>query len=184
METTGEGERRPDLRLSSIGVERFQRLRGKRGLRVGRADPGGTGASMETERPRDGVCCQREGGLHVSTHTFRRQGLPDAGSIHYPSFSVTKLLFCLVTLPSEARQDSQPPLQLWCGPVECYIEGAEKLCGIQLGRADLLSFLPLLQPGTQMKGVAAATLGYEVISQREDTGKKVKYQRMRSPVIQ
>ena len=51
-----EGKGRPDSRPSrGHWRERFPGPGKKRGPRVGRADPGGTGASMETERPRDGV---------------------------------------------------------------------------------------------------------------------------------
>lgn len=108
----------------------------------------------------------------MSTHTLR-QGPPNAGSIHYPSFSVTKLLFCSGHCPQKQDKIHSHPCSFGVGLLSKLWPAAEKCCVAFSwgGQISCPSFAAAWN-SDEKAGVAAAVLDYEVISQWKTQARK------------
>lgn len=140
---------------------------------------------METETTWRCVSCQHQGGLHMFTHTLRH-GPPDAGSIHYPSFLVTKLLFCSGHCPQKQDKIHSHPCSFGMGLLNKLWPVVEKCCVAFSwgGQSSCPSFLCCSLELRWEGWGCSSHIGLWGNLPMEDTGKKVKYQSMRSPLIQ
>ena len=107
------------------------------------------------------------------THTLR-QGPPDAGSIHYPSFLVTKLLFCSGHCPQKQDKIHSHPCSFGMGLLSKLWPVVEKCCVAFSwgGQSSCLPSFAAAWNSDEKAGAAAAILGYEVISQWKTQARK------------